>query len=87
VTVSRFRKLPVEIQAVQYTGDNADEVIAWVGPDAYDTLRGQLVIHTLEGDHVATPHDWIIRGVEGEHYPCKPSIFDATYEPIGVTGD
>ena len=42
-----------------------------------------LAIHTLEGVMVADPGDWIIRGVKGEFYPCKPDIFDATYEPAG----
>jgi len=40
-----------------------------------------LLIHTLEGDMTAQPGDWIITGVKGEKYPCKPDIFDATYEP------
>jgi len=42
-----------------------------------------LLIHTLEGDMLADPGDWIIRGVQGEFYPCKPDIFEATYEPVG----
>ena len=78
----RIRKRPITVEAYQYTGDNAAEVIAWAGQHAYNTLRGQLVIHTLEGDHIASPGDWVIRGVENEHYPCKASIFDATYEPV-----
>jgi len=41
-----------------------------------------IVIHTLEGDHAAQPGDWIIQGVEGEFYPCKDSIFGATYDPV-----
>lgn len=41
-----------------------------------------LVIPTLEGDHLAEPGDWIIRGVKGEYYPCKPDIFEATYEAV-----
>jgi hypothetical protein len=47
--------------------------------DAYQTSE-TLIIHTLEGDHRADPGDWIIKGVKGEEYPCKPDIFDATYE-------
>jgi hypothetical protein len=43
--------------------------------------RVPLIIHTLEGDMTAEPGDWIITGVEGEQYPCKPDIFEATYEP------
>lgn len=44
-----------------------------------------LLIHTLEGDMEAMPGDWIIRGVKGELYPCKPDIFEATYDPAGET--
>jgi hypothetical protein len=40
-------------------------------------------IDTLEGGHIVCPGDWIITGVKGEHYPCKPDIFEATYEPAG----
>lgn len=78
----RVRKRPVEVDAYQYTGDNADRIVAWVGPDAYTTLDGELIIGTLEGDHKAAPGDWVLRGVEGEHYPCKPSIFAATYDQV-----
>lgn len=42
----------------------------------------QLVVKTLEGDHIASPGDWIIRGVKGELYPCKPEIFAMTYDPV-----
>lgn len=84
----RVRKKPVIVDAVQYTGDNGGEVSEfleqgeadWQDPAAEDN---HLVIHTLEGDHKAMPGDWIIRGVHGEHYPCKPEIFDATYEVVG----
>lgn len=49
--------------------------------EAYQTDR-KMVIHTLEGDHHASVGDWIITGVKGEQYPCKPDIFDKTYEPV-----
>lgn len=42
-----------------------------------------MIIHTLEGDMKADPGDWIITGVKGEQYPCKPDIFEQTYEPVG----
>ena len=45
-------------------------------------INGILTIPTLEGDHIANVGDWIIQGVQGEFYPCKPDIFDATYEPV-----
>ena len=49
--------------------------------DAYQTDT-EVVIHTLEGDMKASPGDWIITGVNGEQYPCKPDIFEKTYEPV-----
>lgn len=48
--------------------------------EAYQTDK-EMIIHTLEGDMLASPGDWIITGVNGEQYPCKPDIFEKTYEP------
>jgi len=94
MTVQAFRKKPVEIEAVQLT-DNWSEVCDWINetyqnPDtgAFDTRGAYLpggpdcdiAIRTLEGEMRAVPGDWIIRGVEGEFYPCKPDIFAATYD-------
>ena len=97
----QFTKKPVTIQAIQWTGRNLREVIAFTdGPpdtrsahagmawDAYVDLvaRDGLMIYTLEdgpdrrAKHFADIGDWIIRGVKGELYPCKPDIFEATYE-------
>jgi hypothetical protein len=78
----RFRKRPVEVEAVQWTGDNADEIERFAG-DAYETWLpsvDKVAICTLEGEMTASVGDWIIRGVQGEFYPCKPDIFEATYE-------
>lgn len=85
-TVRRFRKLPVEVDAMPFDGshESASALIRWIGKEddgreaAY--LNGKLFIYTLEGVHEATPGDFIIRGVQGEHYPCKPDIFAQTYE-------
>lgn len=74
-----FRKKPVVIEAVQFKG-NFDELESFVGGDANFT-NGELVIATLEGALHASDGDWIIKGVKGEFYPCKPDIFAATYEP------
>lgn len=96
MTSRHYRKKPVVIQAVQWTGDNLYEVIAFTdGPpdirsmhasmkwDEYRDLvaRDGLMIFTLEGKMLANVGDWVIKGVKGEHYPCKPDIFAATYEP------
>jgi hypothetical protein len=82
--VPKFRKKPVEIEAIQFTGNNDDEVLAFVGKDAYDPIsnRPTIVIRTLEGNMTTEVGDWVIRGVKGEHYPCKPDIFEATYEEV-----
>lgn len=76
----KFRKKPVEIEAVQYTGVNFDEIERFVGGDA-EFRNGELVVATLEGPLRASVNDWIIRGIKGEFYPCKPDIFAATYDP------
>lgn len=83
--MAKFRKKPVVIEAEQWDG-GSPECIRAVGGlvgkvmgRAYDS---SLLIHTLEGDMTALPGDWIIKGVKGECYPCKPDIFAATYEPV-----
>lgn len=84
--IKTFVKKPVEIQAVQWTGDNYDEIENFVGRNGLDLFwkfeKPGLIIYTLEGDHYASVGDWIIRGVRGEFYPCKPDIFKQTYEEV-----
>jgi hypothetical protein len=85
----RFRKKPVEIEARQFTAESVEEILDWV-PDSSWYMRhfmgepqtGIIEIHTLEGKMEASEGDWIIQGVQGEFYSCKPDIFDATYEPV-----
>lgn len=77
-----FRKKPVVIEARQYDGTNLFELGKWMGLGVFqETFDGNMPIETLEGTMEAAPGDWIIRGVKGEFYPCKPDIFAATYEP------
>ena len=89
----KARKKPVEIDCVQWTGSNDKEILDFCGRDnAYFTRLinnnsdgnevWDLYIHTLEGDHKATPNDYIIKGVNGEFYPCKEDIFHKTYDII-----
>jgi hypothetical protein len=95
--MARFRKKPVVIDAVLWTGLEADlpAVFALVDFDklpndgpyvnpgiGFVPSQGTLEIPTLEGVMTAQPGDWIIRGVAGEVYPCKPDIFEATYDPV-----
>jgi hypothetical protein len=85
--MSRYRKKPVEIEAIQWTGRNLGAILVLLDDSAQSevaTVDGtdDLAIPTLEGEMIARPNDWIIRGVKGELYPCKPDIFEATYEPV-----
>lgn len=80
---AKFRKKPVVIDALQYTGRNQFEVMSFVDGRVKVDSEG-LIIPTLEGQHIASPGDWIIRGVKGEFYPCKPDIFAMTYEPAAA---
>jgi hypothetical protein len=87
----QFRKRPVVIQAVQWTGNNLRAVIDFIGlhpsaekwtwPEYEAVVREKgLKIFTLEGPLMASVGDWIIQGVQGECYPCKPDVFAKTYE-------
>jgi hypothetical protein len=92
----KYRKKPVVIEAVRWNGTNVDEMLGFMPVQAslrrkdYPSPRanggvlkgGALIIETLEGDLTASPGDWIIKGVQGEFYPCKPDIFEATYEAV-----
>jgi hypothetical protein len=81
--MSKFRKKPVVIEARQYDGKNGMELLAWShGAELEEDFMGDYIeIKTLEGTMRANKGDWIIKGVKGEFYPCKPDIFTATYEP------
>lgn len=81
--VKKFRKKPVVIDAVQWTGANNDEVCAFGGEAiCQGPQTATLGINTLEGMMTAQPYDYIIKGIKGEFYPCKPDIFEATYEAV-----
>ena len=79
--MAKFRKKPVVIEAVQFVGGNFGVIEAFIGGDA-EFRGGEIIVATLEGPLRAAPNDWIIKGVKGEFYPCKPDIFEATYEPV-----
>jgi hypothetical protein len=87
--VAQFKKKPVVIEAIQFTGSNQFDVLAFCRPNlSPDALNGAqvmklpVIITTIEGDMKASPGDWIIKGVKGEFYPCKPDIFAATYDAV-----
>lgn len=80
----KFQKKPVVIDAVQFTGTNHEEICAFVGKEnmVVASELPHITIVTLEGNMKASQGDWIIRGVKGEYYPCKPDIFEQTYQPV-----
>jgi hypothetical protein len=83
--VAKYRKKPVVIEAVQWMGFNKQSIVPEVKPlDPYNQQGKEDMgwIATLEGGHEVTPGDWIITGIKGEKYPCKPDIFEATYEAV-----
>ena len=85
---TRFRKKPVEIEAMLFDGSYqaATDIVEWSGTGVVVHRRldavPRLEIATLEGTMTALEGDWIIKGVKGEFYPCKPDIFEATYEAV-----
>lgn len=87
----RFRKKPIEIEAVQFNGDGdipdlelhmLDVDSDWTCQQCGKPSINHGNVKTLEGWHIACPGDFIITGIKGEHYPCKPDIFAATYEAV-----
>lgn len=83
MSASKFRKKPVVIEAVQYkTGLNAGEVLEFADGSAFMAASHEVYIETKEGRMHISHNDWVIKGVQGEFYPCKPDIFEATYEPV-----
>lgn len=98
--MAKYRKKPVEIEALQWTGENQREMFDFLTngmmKDQYMAseseifridhfaMAGGLIIKTLEGEHITSIGDYIIKGVAGEFYPCKPDIFERTYERVPV---
>ena len=78
----KFRKKPVVIEATQWFKDGDHPAVGAYFPTGKGAGRSLTHgwISTLEGGHIVSPGDWIIRGIQGEHYPCKPDIFEMTYE-------
>ena len=80
-----YRKKPVVIEARELTTRNIFEISKWCGGELVEINNkkiGAIKIPTLEGDHLAIIGDFIIQGVHGEFYPCKPDIFEKSYETV-----
>ena len=89
--MEKYRKTPVVIDAVQLTMTNHQAISSIIAAAGYNVRHATkppmraitgIVIETLEGDMTADFGDWIIKGVQGEFYPCKPEIFEKTYEKV-----
>lgn len=81
----KFRKKPVVIEAAQWNGANSSEILVFMKDlkdTVIDTGTKKVYITTLEGTMSADVGDYIIKGVQGEFYPCKPDIFEQTYERV-----
>ncbi len=84
--IKKYRKLPVEIEAVQVNDENMDNIVRWINSNSQrrcaNTHKDEIDIFTLEGNMRAQVGDWVIRGIAGEFYPCRDDIFRETYEEI-----
>ena len=85
----RYKKKPVEVEAIKFDGTNHREILKFIYPDMSETglagaeeMKLPIVIETLEGDMNVSVGDYVIRGIQGELYPCKPDIFEQTYQTI-----
>lgn len=85
--VKKYKTKPCEIEAIKWTGDNFEEISKFTNCKAYmelmySSMKEELIIKTLEGDMMSTVGDYIIKGLRGEFYPCKPDVFHKKYEEI-----
>ena len=87
--MARYKTKPCEIEAIQFTKNNFKEIQKFTNGNAFDFYFNEQLpnntsckIHTLEGLMVASEYDYIIKGLRGESYPCKPDVFEKKYEEI-----
>lgn len=82
----KFKKIPVVIDAIQWTGENVIELTKFTNGDFFQSKVDEgttfASIKTLEGVFAVHQWDWVIKGIKGEHYSCKPDIFEKTYEEL-----
>ena len=79
----KARKKLVIVEAIQWNGNNTQEILDFCNGNCVEKARGAyLYVTTLEGGHIASVDDYIIKGVNGEFYPCKPDIFEKTYDVV-----
>lgn len=78
-----YRKKPVVIKAIRYTKESYCECVSFCGLSFCGRIDDDIIVETLEGKLKASLGDYIIKGVKGEIYPCKPDVFEMTYEEVG----
>jgi len=83
----KFKKKPVEVDAIQFEEDQVEEVVEFIksfqnNTDGFYISDNSVIVNTLEGSMNLTPGNWLIRGIEGEFYPCQDSVFVSSYDPI-----
>lgn len=86
--VMKYKKKPIVIEAIQFNSNDISKMLDAWGPSFGRSVIEQvadshIILHTLEGDYIASFGDYIIKGIKGEFYPCKPDIFEMTYESAG----
>lgn len=79
--MSKYRKKPVVIEAMQYNGENLTDIMLFSGAVTVK-ITGEVIIDTLEGEMLVNKGDFVIKGVNREFYPCKPDIFEKSYELV-----
>lgn len=82
--MKKYIKKPVVIEAIQFNGYNVEEVKSFCEDRCITGFLDRVIIKTLEGNMSACIGDYIIKGVKGEFYPCKPDIFKETYDEVGI---
>ncbi|MCX0396936.1 hypothetical protein LI014_06065 [Clostridium perfringens] len=89
--INKYRKKPIEIEAMHFTNKTKDMVYHWANEQQFNIQpsydkNGEpcLIIPTLEGEMICSLGDYLIKGVKGEFYPCKPDIFEETYENVFI---
>ena len=84
MAVGKFRKRPLEVEALLWTGHNTADMEAFLESPRNGYFAGNclLRIQTLEGTMTCLPGNWVVKGIRGEYYPCQAGVFDQTYEAV-----
>lgn len=81
--MAKFQAKPIIIEAVQWNGENSNEVYEFMNEQPYGDFVYEILVFTPEGAASAFLNDWIVKGIDNQFYTCKPDIFEKTYEKVG----